>query len=354
MSSKIFKTGSHDLFTDRVEFTAVHMIRDPNFKQTEAICLAAVKLDGMALRYCNDKTKDICFAAIRENPEALMFIKCPSYEMMLEVVSSRGLLLSEIDTVYRTYAMCEAAVNQNGEALQYCPVQTLDLCKAAYDEDSDNFMYCDCQTEKMCIDALEYSIDNFEYIKDKTLRIWQTALEINGLLLENCPYNRIDVCRIAVTQTGHAIRWVPFEFEEELNMIAVEQTPEAIQYMTNPSNEVCLSALSQWGLTLQYIKNQTEELCIEAVTQNGLALQFCKTQTPEIIRIAMLDEDEDESVFNMIHYTVLNDYVNSGPKPLTGSELKNHIDFILSSANILEEKISAIKMLMKLRAHNSI
>ena len=45
-------------------------------EQTEELCLAAVKRDGLALKYVKKQTPKICQAAYQENPESLQYAKC--------------------------------------------------------------------------------------------------------------------------------------------------------------------------------------------------------------------------------------------------------------------------------------
>ena len=40
-------------------------------EQTEAICLEAVKQDGLALYYVNNQTEAICLEAVKQDGEAL-------------------------------------------------------------------------------------------------------------------------------------------------------------------------------------------------------------------------------------------------------------------------------------------
>jgi hypothetical protein len=43
--------------------------------QTEEICLAAVKQNGLALEYVHDQTEEICLAAINQIPYASRYKK---------------------------------------------------------------------------------------------------------------------------------------------------------------------------------------------------------------------------------------------------------------------------------------
>ena len=62
--------------------------------QTENICLEAVKQNGAAIKYVKNPTKEICLEAVKQNPHALKYIKNIDEELYLESVKSVILSLS--------------------------------------------------------------------------------------------------------------------------------------------------------------------------------------------------------------------------------------------------------------------
>ena len=60
--------------------------------QTEAICLEAVKQNGLALEYVNKQTPEICLAAVRQNGKALEFVN--TYGVTYPVYQADRSLLS--------------------------------------------------------------------------------------------------------------------------------------------------------------------------------------------------------------------------------------------------------------------
>ena len=60
---------------------ALMMIRNnpssiKDITQTEELCLAAVKRDGLSLQYIKKQTPKICKEAYQENPDSLQFARC--------------------------------------------------------------------------------------------------------------------------------------------------------------------------------------------------------------------------------------------------------------------------------------
>ncbi len=44
-------------------------------KQTEEICLQAVRIDGRALQYVKEQTEEICLESVRQNGKVLQYVK---------------------------------------------------------------------------------------------------------------------------------------------------------------------------------------------------------------------------------------------------------------------------------------
>ena len=58
-------------------------------KQTDKICLIAVKQNGLALRFVKNKTDEICTAAIKQNPEAIKYIDNIEQNVYIEAVANK-------------------------------------------------------------------------------------------------------------------------------------------------------------------------------------------------------------------------------------------------------------------------
>ena len=65
-------------------------------------------------------------------------------------------------------------------------------------------------------------------------------------------------------------------------MKAVEQDGDALRYVKEQSEAVCLKAVEQNGYALRYVKEQSEAVCLKAVEQDGDALQYVDIRLFEI------------------------------------------------------------------------
>lgn len=100
--------------------------------QTEELCLAAIKQSkGAAIKYVHKQTQKICLEAVRQNGLALRYVAKPNPEICLAAVREDGYAIAYITD--RTPEICLAAVNRHGMALEYIPKkeQTLAMAIAA-------------------------------------------------------------------------------------------------------------------------------------------------------------------------------------------------------------------------------
>jgi hypothetical protein len=58
------------------------------------------------------------------------------------------------------------------------------------------------------------------------------------------------------------------------NNIDNKQDGEALQYVHNQTEELCLEAVKEDGYALNYVHNQTKELCLAAVKEDKDALCY--------------------------------------------------------------------------------
>ena len=59
-----------------------------------------------------------------------------------------------------------------------------------------------------------------------------------------------------------------------------------IQFLGNPSEKVCLAAISRNALSIQYIENPSESVCVAAVKKAGGVIQHIENPTEETLRVA--------------------------------------------------------------------
>ena len=61
-------------------------------------------------------------------------------------------------------------------------------------------------------------------------------------------------------------------------LAAVKQDGNALQYVEEQTETICLAAVEQDGCALQYVREQNEAICLAAVKQDGYALPYVEKQ----------------------------------------------------------------------------
>jgi hypothetical protein len=94
---------------------ALSLVKD----KTTALCLKAVKNYGMALQYVDKQTKQIINTALKNDGCAIQFVKHIVPEMYILAVKNCGLSLEFIKRDKQTPEICELAIQQNPDAINF-------------------------------------------------------------------------------------------------------------------------------------------------------------------------------------------------------------------------------------------
>ena len=190
----------------------------PQECRTDAVCIAAVRQNGLAIEYVPKVTADICMAAVRQN----------------------GLSLAYIPIVQRTLDICLEAIRENGLALEHVPekLKTTELCLEAVKHDLLEIDSCmksvpeSIQTEEFCLAAIKVNIKAIKYISPalRTMKVCHAAIGVDGLFgLKHTPteIKTIELCLDAVRQNGEAFMFVPGKYRtRELCLDALANTTD--------------------------------------------------------------------------------------------------------------------------------
>jgi hypothetical protein len=131
------------------------------------------------------------------------------------------------------------------------------------------------QTEEICKEAVKQNAHALRYVKDQTEEICKIAVAQNGNVLYTIKDQTEEICKIAVKQNGIALQYVEMQ-TDELCKIAVAQNGNALRYVNNQTYEMCKIAVAQKGNALQFVKDQSMELCEIAVAQNRCSSMYVR------------------------------------------------------------------------------
>jgi hypothetical protein len=243
------------------------------------IYMAAVQQNGMALRYINPdrQTDEICLAAVRQTGKALHLVVKQTPEIALAAVQQDGLSLHLVDI--QTPEIALAAVQQNGMAVKYLRNQT-----------PQDYRKIFIAAVQQCDRALQF-VDSNEY-SSSFHDIAMAAVQTHGTALIFVHRQTLELCMAAVQRTGLALAFVRIQ-NEPIAMAAVCQDGLALEYVKYSTPEfgraVSMAAVTQNGMALKFVKLSIVDHAIiaAAVAQNGLALQFADKQNDDVCEIAI-------------------------------------------------------------------
>jgi hypothetical protein len=174
---------------------------------------------------------------------------------------------------------------------------------------------CEQQTPELALETVKIAPDFIQYIKpeNRTEQVWNTVINRDAKLLSYATNGEKHITKAimekAIRLHGNNIQYYP-NAPEELGLAAVQQNPDSIRFIKNPTRkvqwaainadkssslqhisepteEMCIEAVKKNWTNLRYIKNQTEEMCNIALKQDGLAIQFVKNPTDEMCSFAL-------------------------------------------------------------------
>jgi hypothetical protein len=146
-----------------------------------------------------------------------------------------------------------AAVQQNGDALQYVKI------KNDYDSELSATTYLE-----ICMTAVQQNGRALEHVLRNILNLTNTRA-----LIEK---SYVQICMVAVRQNYYVLTYVDRLLINKVN----DEKLADILY-----DEICMEAVSQNGYALQllHVVNKTSKICIAAVKNNGMALEYIGKRT---------------------------------------------------------------------------
>ena len=214
------------------------------------------------------QTHEFAVIALIKEPKLIDYIdnELKTPELYLDVVKVNGNAIKCFPKNQYTYKLCIEALShtQNSNLLNWIPNKFIDF----------NLYHT----------ALTYVPSAIVHIKipdpDHPKKLYGPN---NSLNLDK--YNELLVMAAVLYKYTfkHITKYQPLIY----CMIAITSFPDALKYIINQDEIVCLAAAIQDGYTLMYVHNQTHQICMRAVAQNGLALRFVKHQTFPICATAI-------------------------------------------------------------------
>lgn len=147
--------------------------------ETIELSLAAVKQNGLAIKFIQNQTREICEAAVNQNPLALQFIENQTNELCMMAVKKNGLALKYVEIMESDIAY--TAVKQNYDSLKYAYIFSptfIGMIIPTFGLALE-FVPAQYQTNQLCMTAVKNNGMALEFVHEKTAEIVAEALKSN-------------------------------------------------------------------------------------------------------------------------------------------------------------------------------
>jgi len=263
------------------------------------ITIEDLRSNGLLLKEIINQTEEQCLAAVKNNANALIYSKHTTEPILLAAVKQKGSMLKYIKDPNNK--ICLAALNQDPNALEYIKYQTEEMILVAVKKCAHVTILIKKPSMDIYKKIINVNLDSHQYMDEKYVdfefmnQIWIKLLSNNGLLLEKCKMQTVELCKYAINQNPHAMRFINNSinvYEEYVNLLemSIKKNPHTLQYLLNYHKHILEKydyvklvklAVSRNGLTINYVPNFkciTYEIYKLAVEQNKDSLFLIKNR----------------------------------------------------------------------------
>jgi hypothetical protein len=114
------------------------------------------------------------------------------------------------------------------------------------------------------------------------------VLAVNPEYIKTITNPTYEQCLVVIKKSGKFMEYIPPTHQtEELCLIAINEYPEALQFIENQTDTIAITAVIKKGAMLKYVKNKTHDICMAAIENDGMALEYVDNQNLEIIVSAL-------------------------------------------------------------------
>jgi hypothetical protein len=253
--------------------------------------LNLVKNNGLLLQYSDEKTKNICEAAINNNGLALQYVPKNSIDrdMCIKAINKNGLALQFVIPILIDQDMCINALSKNALSLQFVPEKLMNETVITFALFKNGlalkFVPDNLKNDFYSQEAMKNNPNALEFVKElhQTEEMIQNAVQKDGLLLRFAYMKSKEACIKAIKNNREAGNYIPDYLMNDNDLIKLLMMEELLKQngmllkdFDNPPIEMCKVAVEQNAYAIQYVPKEinTLELCILAVSKFCCSLQF--------------------------------------------------------------------------------
>ncbi len=249
-----------------IKYYPSNLCKIPEKFRTLEMCVSAVKLNSLNLLLCpveivkklpdDLKTPEIYKKIVEIDTEQISkipdFINLDKADLYYTAMKNRPWLnnLRNVPDEYKTDKICQLAVNDNGQSIQYVPndKKTVAMCEKATKQSPDliKFVPDSKKTAEMCKNAVVYQTDLFKYIPDslKSQELFNDAVHQNSNVFAVIPdtFKTNKMCHDVVISQPKLFCFVPDNQKTvDMCIYAVREQPFNSKYVPDILREAVIS-----------------------------------------------------------------------------------------------------------------
>lgn len=202
--------------------------------QTENICLAAVMKNSSLFRYAKKINIDICEATIKKSAYSILSIPDEhiTEELSMLAVSVNGLVLKYVKDEYKTDDVCNSAIMQNGNAIEFVPNPTDEQYKVAIEVTPYAIQFMKKPSLELCISAIKKDMSVLKYINNPPEELYLEVVKLDGTAIKYMDTFNFETFLTALSNTSLAMKYLSPDYEDEdLCFTSVVINPDCVKYI---------------------------------------------------------------------------------------------------------------------------
>lgn len=206
-------------------------------------------------------TEEVQKIAIQSNIYNFRYIKNPSYELQVLVVTIYPFFISKYDNP--SEEIQTIVIRKNSALIQHIKNPSEEIQMLAVQDRVENIRHIENLCEKAQMLSVQKNINSISYIKNP-------SIEVQRYVVEKC---------------GDCLKYINNP-NEEIQKLAVQNDACSIQYITNPCLTIQLMAVRKNGQAIRYILNPCKSVILEAILQNVYAIQHVQVLDVDMLKLA--------------------------------------------------------------------
>lgn len=300
----------------------------------------------------NIRKDELYCQLIKNSTECYKYFKNVDSELLMRIIKINGLILKYLEDDLQTEEICKEAIKSKYGSFKHVINKTEEMCWFALECNDYNIKYIEEPSYEMILYSVSKCSSNIAYVKNQPIDLVYKALRENPSMIYFIRELNFDICLFVVKLEGGTLYHInengkipsyltQDEYDILCNEALINNPYEAFGCIINPSYELCLKYISEYGDLIDNIQNPSDEIILLAIKTYPDAISCYEGDdyfffdraidiNPKIIKfIGDLDEElvakalmKDHTLFKNMFNTLKTDEINKLAVRLDSENIK--------------------------------